>query len=310
MRKPRLLFPGGLYHVIARGNQRQKTFWAQEDFRKYLQLLGEHLESREIRLYAYCLMPNHLHLLLEQGGEFPLSRFMHRLQSAYTQYFNRKRKKVGHLFQGRYKAILVDRDCYLLELVRYIQLNPFRAKLEEKPGQYPWTSHKQYLGQEKPPLAKVEVESVLGLFAKRQKEAQREYVRFVRDGTGEGHREDLYEVRHGHILGDQEFVAKSHEKARKPLSEPGLSIKRTMEEMWRALLQREGLKEEPRGHQRSRLMEETAYLAFEAGKKSQREIGEYFGINQSAVSLATLFDRLFDLPRPSHFSTGVYRSPI
>jgi REP element-mobilizing transposase RayT len=275
-----------LYHVIVRGNQRQKTFLANGDFLKYLKLLGEHLEAHEIRLYAYCLMPNHVHLLIEQAGEYPLSRYMHRLQTAYTQYFNRTHKKVGHLFQGRYKAILVDRDSYLLELVRYIQLNPLRAKLEEEPGVYPWTSHKQYLGRGNEPLARVEVESILALFGKRKKEAQNAYLRFVKEGAGEGHREDLYDVRQGHILGDQEFEQKAYEKARKPLSGASLKLKKTLSEIWKGLLKREGHREEPEGHRRSRLMEEAAYLAFEGCGISQKEIGIYFGINQSAVSQA------------------------
>ncbi len=286
MRKPRLLYLGGLYHVIARGNQRQKTFLVKVDFVKYLELLGEHLETREIRLYAYCLMPNHVHLLVEQAGDYPLSRYMHRLQTAYTQFFNRTHKKVGHLFQGRYKAILVDKDSYLLELVRYIGLNPFRAKLEEKPGIYPWTSHQQYLGRENKPLAKVEVEPVLALFSKRKKEAQKAYLRFVKEGMGEGHREDLYDVRQGHILGDQEFEQKAHQKAQRPLSGASLKVKKTLPEIWKVLLKREGHSEDPTGHRRSRLMEEAAYLAFEGCGISQREIGVYFGKNQSAVSQA------------------------
>ena len=179
MRKPRLLFPGALYHVIARGNQRQRTFQVPGDHHKYLKLLGSELAGREMRLYAYCLMPNHLHLLMEQAGEYPLSRYMQRLHTAYTQYFNRKHRKVGHLFQGRYKAILVNRDAYLLELVRYIHLNPTRAKLEEKPGQYPWTSHFQYLGKVKDPLAPVETATVLGMFARKRKAAIRQYLKFV-----------------------------------------------------------------------------------------------------------------------------------
>lgn len=283
MRKPRLLFPGGLYHVIARGNQKQKTFLTKEDYLKYLRLLGEQLELREIKLFAYCLMPNHVHLLMEQAGNHPLSRYMQRLQTAYTQYFNRKHEKVGHLFQGRYKAIVVDKDSYLLELVRYIQLNPFRAKLEKQPGEYPWTSHKQYMGQEKKPLAKAEAGPVLAMFSKRKKEAQRAYVRFVGEGSEEGHREDLYDVRQGHVLGDMEFEQEAHQKARKPLAMASLKVRKTLPEIWKWLLKREGHQTEPEGHRRSRLMEEAAYLAFEGCGISQREIGSYFGINQSAV---------------------------
>ena len=272
--------------MIARGNQRRKTFWVKEDYLKYLKLLGERLEAHEIRLYAYCLMPNHVHLLVEQGGEYPLSRYMHRLQTAYTQYFNRRHKKIGHLFQGRYKAIVVDKDSYLLELVRYIQLNPLRAKLEQKMGEYPWTSHGQYLGREKGPLAKVEVGEVLALFGKGQKAAIKGYLRFVKEGVGEGHREDLYDVRQGHVLGDEEFEWKAHQSAKKPLAKSSLKLRLNLPKIWENLLERQGPEGEVKGHRRSRLIEEAAYLAFEGCGISQREIGDYFQIQQSAVSHA------------------------
>jgi putative transposase len=137
MRNPRLQYPGALYHVIVRGNQRQKTFLAAKDYGRYLEVLDKCFKQADLCLYAYCLMPNHVHLLVEQSGHQGLSRPMQRLQMTYTSYFNRKYKKWGHLFQGRYKAILVDKDSYLLELVRYIHLNPYRSKLEEKLGVYP-----------------------------------------------------------------------------------------------------------------------------------------------------------------------------
>src|SRR5882724_1457672 len=141
MRKPRIHFQGALYHVIARGNQRQKIFLKPSDQCRYLGILGQKAASHSIKIYAYCLMPNHIHLLLEQSSYCTLSRYMQGLQTAYTKYFNKAHRKSGHLFQGRYKAFLVERDSYLLELVRYIHLNPIRAKLEEKIGQYPWSSH-------------------------------------------------------------------------------------------------------------------------------------------------------------------------
>jgi REP element-mobilizing transposase RayT len=104
-RKPRLFAPGVLYHVIVRGNQRQKTFSSDSDYQTYLKRLAQYRRKYDVTVYAYCLMPNHVHLLVE-CGKTPLGKFMQGLQQTYTQYFNRKHKKVGHLFQGRYKAIL------------------------------------------------------------------------------------------------------------------------------------------------------------------------------------------------------------
>lgn len=126
--------PGILYHVIVRGNYRQKTFRDDRDYEAYLERLARPANDFGVTVYAYCLMSNHVHLLLETGTE-PLSRFTQRLQQSYTQYFNRKHHKAGHLFQGRYKAIVCEKeDNYLLTLVRYIHLIPIKAKLRRDCG--------------------------------------------------------------------------------------------------------------------------------------------------------------------------------
>ena len=143
-RRPRLLASGVLYHVIVRGNHRQKTFLNESDYQAYLERLGRYRKRLAVTVYAYCLMPNHVHLLVETGSQ-PLSRFMQGLQQSYTQYFNRKHHKVGHLFQGRYKAIVCDKDEYLLGLVRYIHLNPIRANMVQKLDAYPYSGHRHYV---------------------------------------------------------------------------------------------------------------------------------------------------------------------
>ena len=144
-RRPRLFAPGILYHVIVRGNYRQKTFLNGRDYEAYLERLARYRKRFGVTVYAYCLMSNHVHLLLETGSE-PLSKFMQGLQQSYTQYFNRKHHKVGHLFQGRYKAIVCEKDEYLLTLVRYIHLNPIRAKLVQRLDDYPYSGHPEYCG--------------------------------------------------------------------------------------------------------------------------------------------------------------------
>src|ERR671918_2134329 len=143
-RRPRLLAPGLLYHVIVRGNQRQKTFLGDSDYRAYLERLGRYRKRWRVTVLAYCLMSNQVHLLVETGSE-PLSKFMQGLQQSYTQYFNRKHHKVGHLFQGRYKAIVCEKDEYLLTLVRYIHLNPIRANIA-KLDEYTYSGHREYCG--------------------------------------------------------------------------------------------------------------------------------------------------------------------
>ncbi|MEW5706922.1 MAG: transposase [Actinomycetota bacterium] len=125
-RKPRIEFAGVLYHVIARGNNKQVVFNTAEDYLYYLDRLRVAKEQYNFCLYSYCLMPNHVHLFI-RTKETPLSHIMLMVQTSYAKYYNRKTKRVGHLFQNRYKAILCDIDAYLLELVRYIHLNPVRA---------------------------------------------------------------------------------------------------------------------------------------------------------------------------------------
>ncbi|MCL4400384.1 transposase [Candidatus Parvarchaeota archaeon] len=132
------------YHITSRGNGRQKIFISDFDYRQFMHYLLQGKEKYNFYLYAFVLMGNHYHLLLETTQP-NLARIMHYINSAYTTYYNLKRNKYGHLFLGRYKSILVDKDSYLLELTRYIHLNPVRAKLVTKPESYKWSSYQGYL---------------------------------------------------------------------------------------------------------------------------------------------------------------------
>ena len=196
-RRPRFFAPGVLYHVIVRGNHKQKTFLSAQDYEVYSERLARYRNKFHVSLHAFCLMPNHVHLLLECAEE-PLSKFMQGIQQSYTQYFNRAYKKVGHLFQGRYKAIICDKDEYLLTLVRYIHLNPVRSKLVERPEQYKYSGHRVFLKGK--PTNVVDPTFVLNLMGGR-----RSYERFVLDGLGDGHQEEFYELRDQQILGADEF---------------------------------------------------------------------------------------------------------
>ena len=203
-RQPRIEYPGAFYHVITRGNQRQKTFRDDLDRGKYLEILAHLKEVNLFRIHAYVLMDNHVHLLLETG-EYPLSRIMQRLGSGYTQYFNRRHKFVGHLFQGRYKAILCDKNNYLLELSRYLHLNPVRAKVVKDPGEYKWSSYGAYVQKKQcPPW--METAEVLQQFSGKGSEARKRYRKYVLEALGDGHKEEYYEVIDGRFLGEREFV--------------------------------------------------------------------------------------------------------
>jgi REP element-mobilizing transposase RayT len=174
----RLEFPGALYHVTSRGNARQKIYLDEEDRRLYLDLLGKEVTQQGWRCYAYCLMDNHYHLLIETP-EPNLVAGMRRLNGVYTQVFNRRQRRVGHLFQGRYKAIVVDKDAYLRELCRYIVLNPVRAKAVRSPQRWPWSSYRATVGELAAP-SWLAVEEVQALFSGRSA-----YRRFVEEGIGE-----------------------------------------------------------------------------------------------------------------------------
>jgi len=143
----RLEFEGAVYNITARGNERKPIFIDDEDRIRFLNILKELTENRQIILYCYCLMTNHYHLLLETPYS-NLIRTMHTIQTRYTMYFNFKHKRVGHLFQGRYKSLIVDKENYLLELSRYIHLNPVRAGIVKRAEDYRWSSCRDYL-QEK-----------------------------------------------------------------------------------------------------------------------------------------------------------------
>ncbi len=202
-RKPRVHFPGALYHVISRGNQRQEIFYDDKDWTVCLTYLSECKVRYAIQLYAYALMKNHVHLLLEVG-EIPLSRFMQSFLFGYARYFNRRYGKVGHLFQGRYRAILCDKDAYLLELVRYIHLNPVRAKVVRDPERYLWTSHLSYLGKGSQGL--IDTDFVLGQFGKNRSVGRRKYREFILEGLESGHQEKFYEVKDQRYLGEEDFI--------------------------------------------------------------------------------------------------------
>src|SRR4030042_3730114 len=143
----RIEYPGAFYHVTARGNEKKDIFRAKKHYERFIGYLESATERYGARIHCFCLMPNHYHLLLETPGG-NLHRILHHLNTSYTNYFNAITGRTGHFFQGRYHAILVDRDSYALELCRYIHLNPVRAQLVSDPSEYFWSSYSAYLGLE------------------------------------------------------------------------------------------------------------------------------------------------------------------
>jgi len=213
-RQPRLDAPGLLQHVMARGIERREIFKDDKDRTFFLERLGTILEEAQTQCYAWALIPNHFHLLLRTGST-PLSKVMGRLMTGYAVTFNKRHRRSGHLFQNRYKSVVCEEDPYLLELIRYIHLNPLRAGLlKDLTGldRYPWSGHAAILGRRKNPLipeeasgrdkpsklkehklslAEKTIEDFLLYFGDTKKAARRRYHEFVRKGIGEGTRRDL-----------------------------------------------------------------------------------------------------------------------
>ena len=184
-------FPGALHHVMARGIERREIFDAEEDRRDFVARLGVVLQKTAAELFAWALMPNHIHLLL-RTGEVRLGDVMRRLLGGYATAFNRRQGRCGHLFQNRFKSILVEEQRYLLELVRYIHLNPVRAGIVstlEDLADYAWTGHRCLLGSDQ--LGWQDTDRVLTLFARVRGQARITYREFVRDGLKHGRRPEL-----------------------------------------------------------------------------------------------------------------------
>lgn len=207
-RKPRIHVPGGVYHVMLRGNGGQIIFPDPADGARFLDLLAEGTERFGFRCHGYCLMPNHAHLVL-QAGAIPLSRALQNLAFRYTRHINARERRAGHLFQGRYKAILVDGDAYLLELVRYVHLNPVRAGLCATPEAWRWSGHRAYIGRAAAPW--LTTDWVLSLLAPGEGDARAAYRAFVAEGMGEGRRAEFHAGNGGggRLLGGDTFIERA-----------------------------------------------------------------------------------------------------
>jgi len=203
-RKPRLHIPGALYHVMLRGNDGQPIFFDSKDHNRFLNLMSEGVDRFGHRIHAYCLMDNHVHILI-QIGQIPLSRIMQNVSFRYTLWINKRHSRIGHLFQGRFRAILCDGDSYLLELIRYIHLNPVRAGLVDLPEDFQWSSHRAYLGVDS--ISWLTTDWCLSQFSAGLESARERYAKFVIGALNMDRQPDLYEAKaSGRVLGEDEFV--------------------------------------------------------------------------------------------------------
>jgi putative transposase len=198
----RIEYPGALYHVTSRGNDRGRIFRQDSDKSYFLELFGDIIKRYHWLCHSYCLMDNHYHLIIETP-EGNLARGMRQINGIYTQKHNWIYRKTGHVFQGRYKAILVDRDSYLLELCRYVVLNPVRAGIVKKPDDWHWSSYRLIAGIDKPPKY-FTTDWILAQFGTERTKAETEYRQFVLMGMKE---ETPWKALKGQVfLGDQHFI--------------------------------------------------------------------------------------------------------
>ena len=198
----RIEYPGAVYHITSRGNEKKPVFKDDEDRETFLRILTQVNKRYHWLCHAYCLMDNHYHLLVETP-DGSLSLGMRQLNGVYTQAFNKRRNRTGHLFQGRYKAILIQKDSHLLEVCRYVVLNPIRAGMVEKPEDWKWSSYRATAGKGQPHPC-LTIDWVLGQFSRTRAKAEKEYRQFVKWGIG---KETIWnEVKGQSILGEDDFV--------------------------------------------------------------------------------------------------------
>jgi putative transposase len=286
-RKPRLHVPGGLYHVILRGEARRDVFFTPADRLLFYDLLAEGVVRFGYRVHAFCLMTNHVHLAL-QAGESPLSSGMQNLSFRYTRHINKNRKRAGHLFQGRYKAVLVDQDAYGLALVRYIHLNPVRANLVREAGTYRWSSHRAYMRQER--LSWLSTEWVLAKFATRLTTATSRFADFVAAGKGEGHSTLYYGGdADNRVVGQQDFLNEVSKRPGRPTRPPALrDLIAYVCQLQR--LDTKSLGAPGRGRQAAQARTLIAWLAVKTQAATLEEIARRF--NRSASTMSHLVARL------------------
>lgn len=290
----RIEFLNAYYHVTARGNERKKIFRSDEDREQFFIYIETSSERFGAVFHCYCLMDNHYHFFL-QTPLGNLSQIMHYVNTSYTVYFNRRYKRVGHLFQGRYKAILVEPDSYAMELSRYIHLNPVHAKVVKRADDYLWSSYRHYLNQQEKPLW-LKVDFILNYFGKEKPERIQYYQTFVEELIGKKYENPLKEVVSSILLGSEKFINKIKEKYvnDKEINRDQPSV-RTLKRMCTVEEISEAVEKEAIDINQKLKRKMAIYLCHRYSGYPLKNIGVYFGISESAVSqISVRFEKEFD----------------
>lgn len=268
----RIEFAGALYHVTTRGNARMAIHENDGDRQQFLSLLKVVVDRYDWHCHAYCLMDNHYHLLIETGRA-SLSDGMKLLNGTYTQYYNRQHHRTGHVFQGRFKAILVQKQTYLLELARYIVLNPVRAQMVPGANDWRWSSYRATAGLEEG-AACLTTDWILSVFAKSKKVAQQRYRAFVQQG---GRQPSPWQSLKNQIyLGDEEFILAMQSK---------INAGQSLEDIPK-IQQRQPKKPLDHFEQSGTTRAESMAQAYLSGHYTLAEVGQHFGVSYATVSRA------------------------
>ena len=281
-RQLRIEFAGAFNHITSRGNQKQPVFLSDRDRRYFLKLLGKANKKYGAVIHVYCLMNNHYHLLLEtpHGN---LSKVMHFINTAYTVYFNKQNDRVGHLFQGRYKAILIDADAYAQQVSLYIHLNPIRAGLVDLPEKYPWSSLKAYLGLDKGPPW-LNTYFILKYYGVDIESAIEQYKILISGAVDKAPKNPFEGIEFSHILGREVFKERIYRTFINNIKEDRdlprirqvrqqLPIAKVQEAVNRVM-----------GKQTKLAQRAAIFIVHMNTGYTLNEIGEYFGLSQSAIA--------------------------
>ena len=265
----RLEFPNALYHITSRGDRREDIYDDDSDREKFLEVFASVITQFNWVCYAYCLMDNHYHLLV-QTPDGNLSKGMRQLNGIYTQAYNRKHHKTGHLFQGRYKGILVDKDAYLLELSRYIVLNPVKAHMVAQAKHWKWSSYRAMTVETLVP-GWLTIDTLLLHFSKQRKTAIKKYKAFVKEGLNNG---PIWRQLNNQIyLGDSDFIDKVQKHLTK--QQGNIHIPKVQKRAKPKTLDY---------YEQNNLNRDEAIIeAYSSGGYSYQEIGDYFGLHFTTI---------------------------
>jgi len=287
----RIEYRDAWYHVMNRGRRGEAVFTDEKDYRRFVDLLKETTDTWNLRISAYCLMPNHYHLLL-QTPNGNLSRCMRHIDGVYTQYFNRAHRLDGPLFRGRYKSILLDADSYLLQVVRYIHRNPIRAGITDRLGSYLWSSHRGYLSHAET-WSWLHKDDVLSMFSEQSTNRLKRYRGFMAMEDEEELTKIYEKKKWASVLGTEGFVARIKERFFSSRLDDEVPQSRDLapdpERIKKVVCDFYGIGEEELLHSRRGVFNEPRNVAIYLTRRSRgdslKEIGQEFNISKySSVS--------------------------